>query len=107
MALDLSIPVFPFAPDWSDLVRERVTVRFGMPLELSHHGPANSGRARRLATDDIMRAIHDLSGDLVAMCDLNGPGGAARVVGQWTYEPYGGVLTAEYPVLGAQPPPRS
>ncbi|MEL6741041.1 MAG: hypothetical protein AAFP26_10340, partial [Planctomycetota bacterium] len=41
-------------------------------------------------------AIHDIAGDLVALCDLNG--GAthkARVVGQWTYDAYGGVLTAE------------
>ncbi|WP_243077061.1 1-acyl-sn-glycerol-3-phosphate acyltransferase [Microbacterium sp. SS28] len=41
--------------------KERVTVRFGEPLDLSHHGPASSGRARRLATDDIMAAIHALS----------------------------------------------
>ena len=50
-------------------------------------------------------AIHDLSGDLVALCDLNGSAGAARVLAQWTYDAYGSVLTAEYPVLGAQPPP--
>lgn len=39
----------------------RVTVRFGEPLDLSHHGSANSGRARRGATDEIMAAIHALS----------------------------------------------
>ncbi|MBS1675388.1 MAG: 1-acyl-sn-glycerol-3-phosphate acyltransferase [Actinobacteria bacterium] len=39
----------------------RVTVRFGEPLDLSSHGPANSGRARRGATDEIMAAIHALS----------------------------------------------
>jgi 1-acyl-sn-glycerol-3-phosphate acyltransferase len=47
-------------------LRERVTVRFGEPLDLSHHGPASSGRARRLATDDIMNAIHGLSGQELA-----------------------------------------
>ncbi|MFT4052286.1 MAG: lysophospholipid acyltransferase family protein [Microbacterium sp.] len=44
----------------------RITVRFGEPLDLSHHGPASSGRARRLATDDIMAAIHALSGQELA-----------------------------------------
>lgn len=42
-------------------VRPRVTVRFGEPLDLTAHGPASSGRARRLATDEIMAAIHALS----------------------------------------------
>ncbi len=40
----------------------RVTIRFGEPLDLRHHGPADSGRARRAATDEIMAAIHSLSG---------------------------------------------
>jgi len=43
-------------------LRPRVTIRFGEPLDLSHHGPADSGRARRAATDEIMAAIHALSG---------------------------------------------
>ena len=34
-----------------------VTVRFGEPLDLAHHGGATSGRARRAATDEIMTAI--------------------------------------------------
>lgn len=42
-------------------MRERITVRFGEPLDVSVHGAANSGKARRLATDQIMAAIHDLS----------------------------------------------
>lgn len=42
-------------------MRERITVRFGEPLDLSKHGPASSGRARRGATDEIMAAIHALS----------------------------------------------
>ncbi|HET8779290.1 MAG TPA: lysophospholipid acyltransferase family protein, partial [Agromyces sp.] len=33
-----------------------VTVRFGSPLDLSRHGSASSGRARRAATDEIMAA---------------------------------------------------
>jgi 1-acyl-sn-glycerol-3-phosphate acyltransferase len=41
-------------------------VKFGEPLDLAHHGPAESGRARRLATDDIMAAIHALSGQELA-----------------------------------------
>lgn len=47
-------------------LRRRISVRFGEPLDLSHHGPANSGRARRLATDEIMAAIHALSGQELA-----------------------------------------
>jgi 1-acyl-sn-glycerol-3-phosphate acyltransferase len=47
-------------------LRERVTVRFGEPLDLSAHGPAESGRARRAATDEIMAAIHALSGQELA-----------------------------------------
>ena len=40
--------------------------------------------------------IQDVSGDVVALCDLNGTNGTARVVGQWTYDAYGEVLTAEH-----------
>ncbi|WP_448263121.1 lysophospholipid acyltransferase family protein [Microbacterium aurum] len=47
-------------------LRPRVTVRFGEPLDLSHHGSAESGKARRLATDEIMAAIHALSGQELA-----------------------------------------
>ena len=47
-------------------LRPRVTVRFGEPLDLAHHGPAESGKARRLATDEIMAAIHSLSGQELA-----------------------------------------
>jgi 1-acyl-sn-glycerol-3-phosphate acyltransferase len=45
---------------------ERVTVRFGAPIDVSHHGAPESGRARRLATDEIMAAIHALSGQELA-----------------------------------------
>lgn len=44
----------------------RVTVRYGEPIDLSHHGPATSGRARRGATDEVMAAIHALSGQDLA-----------------------------------------
>ena len=44
----------------------RVTVRYGEPIDLSHLGPASSGKARRLATDEIMAAIHALSGQELA-----------------------------------------
>jgi 1-acyl-sn-glycerol-3-phosphate acyltransferase len=43
-----------------------VTVRYGEPIDLSHLGAANSGRARRQATDEIMAAIHALSGQELA-----------------------------------------
>lgn len=41
--------------------KPRVTLRYGAPLDLTHHGAASSGRARRAATDEIMAAIHALS----------------------------------------------
>ncbi|WP_100345515.1 lysophospholipid acyltransferase family protein [Compostimonas suwonensis] len=44
----------------------RVTVSFGEPLDLSSHGPAESGRARRKATDEVMEAIHALTGQELA-----------------------------------------
>lgn len=47
-------------------LRRRVTVRFGEPLDLSHHGAPESGRARRGATDEIMAAIHALTGQELA-----------------------------------------
>lgn len=47
-------------------ITHRISVKFGEPLELSHHGPATSGKARRFATDEIMAAIHALSGQELA-----------------------------------------
>ena len=41
-------------------------MRFGDPLDLSRHGSADSGRARRHATDEVMTAIHALSGQEAA-----------------------------------------
>ncbi|MGW8484125.1 lysophospholipid acyltransferase family protein [Microbacterium sp. NPDC055903] len=76
LALQTGAPVVPVGLIGTDRVmpkgakmpslRERVTVKFGTPLDLSAHGPANSGRARRLATDEIMTAIHALSGQELA-----------------------------------------
>lgn len=44
----------------------RMTIRYGEPIDVSKHGPASSGKARRLATDEIMAAIHALSGQELA-----------------------------------------
>lgn len=44
----------------------KVTVKFGKPLDLAHYGPATSGKARRQATDEIMAAIHELTGQELA-----------------------------------------
>ncbi len=44
----------------------RVTVKFGEPIDVSTHGPATSGKARRTATDEIMAAIHALTGQELA-----------------------------------------
>src|SRR6478609_3931899 len=76
LALQTGAPVVPVGLIGTDKVmpvgakmptlKERITVRFGEPLDLSPHGPASSGRARRLATDEIMAAIHALSGQELA-----------------------------------------
>lgn len=52
--------------------RARVTVRFGEPIDCSEFGAADSGRARRLATDAIMAEIAKLSGQELA-CEYNEP----------------------------------
>ncbi|HLS92529.1 MAG TPA: lysophospholipid acyltransferase family protein [Microbacterium sp.] len=76
LALETGTPVVPIGLIGTDRVmpvgakmpslKERVVVKFGAPLDLSHHGPATSGRARRTATDEIMSAIHALSGQELA-----------------------------------------
>ncbi|MWB98762.1 lysophospholipid acyltransferase family protein [Agromyces seonyuensis] len=43
-----------------------VEVHFGEPIDVSGFGPSSSGRARRQATDEIMAAIHALSGQELA-----------------------------------------
>ncbi|MFT4157150.1 MAG: lysophospholipid acyltransferase family protein [Microbacterium sp.] len=76
LALQTGAPVVPVGLIGTDKVMpvgakmptltERITVKFGKPLNLAPHGPATSGRARRLATDEIMAAIHALSGQELA-----------------------------------------
>ncbi|UJP11359.1 1-acyl-sn-glycerol-3-phosphate acyltransferase [Microbacterium sp. KUDC0406] len=76
LALETGAPVVPVGLIGTDRMmprgakmpslRERITVKFGEPLDLSTHGAASSGRARRLATDEIMSAIHALSGQELA-----------------------------------------
>ncbi len=76
LALQTGAPVVPVGLIGTDKVmpkgakmpstKHRVSVKFGEPLDLSRHGDASSGRARRLATDEIMAAIHALSGQELA-----------------------------------------
>lgn len=75
LALTTGAPVVPVGligtqelqPVGSSIPRlHRITVRFGDPLDLSGHGSADSGRARRHATDEVMTAIHALSGQELA-----------------------------------------
>ena len=71
LALTAGCPVVPVAlsgtqdiqPVGSRVPRiRRASVRFGKPLDFSHLKGAKPGPARREATDIIMAAIHDLSG---------------------------------------------
>jgi len=75
LALTSGAPVVPVAltgtqdlqPVGSTVPRlRRFTVEFGEPIDLSHHGEAKSGRARRHATDEVMAAIGRMSGQQVA-----------------------------------------
>lgn len=75
LALTSGAPVVPVAltgtqnlqPVGSSRPRlAKVTVEFGQALELSRHGSAESGKARREATDEIMAAIHAMSGQELA-----------------------------------------
>lgn len=59
---DKAMPVGAHFPS----LAQRVVIRFGEPIDVSEHGPAESGRARRAATDEIMAAIHALSGQELA-----------------------------------------
>lgn len=71
LALTAGVPVVPVALTGTDKVQPvgskgirpaKVTIQFGEPLDLSRHGKADSGRARRNATDEVMDAIAALSG---------------------------------------------
>ncbi|MFU8945772.1 lysophospholipid acyltransferase family protein [Mycetocola zhadangensis] len=75
LALSTGAPVVPVGligtdklmPVGSKIPRLRkVTVIFGEPIDVTVHGPATSGKARRQATDDIMAAIHTLTGQELA-----------------------------------------
>jgi 1-acyl-sn-glycerol-3-phosphate acyltransferase len=75
LALTSGAPVVPVAltgtqdlqPVGSTRVHlARVTVEFGVPLDLSRHGSADSGRARRAATDEVMAAVQRMSGQAPA-----------------------------------------
>ncbi|MCW4385458.1 1-acyl-sn-glycerol-3-phosphate acyltransferase [Salinibacterium sp. SYSU T00001] len=75
LALTAGVPVVPVALAGTDRLQPggtgplrpaRVTVQFGEPLDLSVYGPATSGRARREATDAVMAAIHEMSGQQLA-----------------------------------------
>jgi 1-acyl-sn-glycerol-3-phosphate acyltransferase len=71
LALNAGVPVVPVALRGTDKVQPigskgirlaKVTIQFGKPLDLSFHGKADSGRARRHATDQVMDAIAAMSG---------------------------------------------
>jgi 1-acyl-sn-glycerol-3-phosphate acyltransferase len=71
LALTAGCPVVPVALSGTEDIQPvgsrfprigRVTVRFGKPLDFSHLRDVKAGPARREATDAIMAAIHELSG---------------------------------------------
>jgi len=47
-------------------------------------------------TGAVTFAITDAGGDMVALVNAGGPGGAARVAGQWTYDACGNVLSTDH-----------
>jgi hypothetical protein len=61
-------------------------------------GPGDNGLDEILVQYDLERKpfwmIQDGGGDVVAMCDLAGSGGTARVVKSWSYDAYGQCLRA-------------
>ncbi len=61
-------------------------------------GPGDNGLDEILVQYDIERKafwmIQDGGGDVVAMCDLAGSGGTARVLRSWQYDAYGQCLRA-------------
>ncbi len=75
LALTTGAPVVPVGLIGTDKLQpvgtkfpriRRVTISFGEPLDLSHYGSPDSGRARRQATDEVMAAIHALTGQELA-----------------------------------------
>jgi hypothetical protein len=63
-------------------------------------GPGDAGLDELLVQFDASRSaswpVHDAGGDLVALLDTNGTAASgtttARVIGEWTYDPYGNVV---------------
>ncbi len=75
LALNAGVLVVPVGLKGTDKVQPagtsgirlaKVRIEFGAPLDLSRHGKADSGRARRHATDEVMEAIAALSGQVRA-----------------------------------------
>ncbi|MFC7546112.1 lysophospholipid acyltransferase family protein [Plantactinospora sp. GCM10030261] len=76
LALTAGVPVVPVALVGTDQIQppgarlpriRRVTVRFGAPLDLAtRHAHLPPAAARRAVTDEVMRAIEDLSGQVRA-----------------------------------------
>jgi 1-acyl-sn-glycerol-3-phosphate acyltransferase len=73
LALTSGVPVVPVALDGTERLQpvgkriprpHRVTVRFGRPLRFA--GDPDSARDRRTVTNDVMRAIAELSGQEIA-----------------------------------------
>ena len=71
LALTAGCPVVPVALSGTQDIQpvgtrvpriRKITVRFGKPLDFSHLQGDKPGPARRQATDAIMAAIHELSG---------------------------------------------
>lgn len=82
LALTSGAPVVPVALTGTEEVQPvgskvpklaKVTIEFGEPLDLSGFGEASSGRARRHATDAVMEAIQELSGQEAANAYNNPP----------------------------------
>ena len=82
LALTSGAPVVPVALTGTEDVQPvgsrlpklaRVTIEFGQPIDLSSFGEASSGRARRHATDAVMAAIRELSGQEPANAYNNPP----------------------------------
>lgn len=75
LALTAGVPVVPVGlvgtdelqPEGGGAIRmAKVSVEFGMPMDLSQYGPATSGRARREATDAVMAQIARMTGQDLA-----------------------------------------
>ncbi|MFJ3380135.1 lysophospholipid acyltransferase family protein [Curtobacterium sp. NPDC090217] len=82
LALTSGAPVVPVALTGTEDVQPvgsripklaRVTIEFGKPIDLSTFGEASSGRARRHATDAVMAAIQEMSGQEPANAYNNPP----------------------------------